>query len=223
MRFLHNQSVGKITAIKLDDTMLPLVTETKFLGIWLDENLSWNVHLSKLITKLKKNIHLLLNHRNYLDTYMLKLIYLAQIQSHLNYCLVLWGSMASCENLNKIKMIQNKCMKMIQPNSMASQTYKELNLLDFTELIDLENKKLGYKISNKLLTTHMLEIIQCDPQNKTLIKKHGFLPKTKSSIYQQSFLYCGLHSLSRLPSELLSSPTIKSSVNKCKKRHNNKA
>ena len=63
---------------------------------------------------------------------------------------------------------------MIQPNTMASHTYKELNLLDLTGLIDLENKNLGYKISKKLLPTHMLEIIHCDPQNKMLIKKHRY-------------------------------------------------
>ena len=90
MRFLHKKSIGKITSIELDDTSLPFVPETKFLGMCLDYNLNWNVHLSKLTTKLKRNIHLLSNHRNFLDTNTLKLIYLAQIQSHLNYCLVLW-------------------------------------------------------------------------------------------------------------------------------------
>ena len=80
-------------------------------------------------------MHLLSNHRNFLDTYTLKLIYLVQIQSHLNYGLVLWGNMACRESLNKIRTIQNKCMKMIQPHRRAHQTYQELKLLDLMELI----------------------------------------------------------------------------------------
>ena len=133
------------------------------------------------------------------------------------------GGMASCDNLNNIRKIQNKCMKMIWPKSLAKNTFKELNLLDLTKLIDLENKKLGYKISKKLLPAHMLEIIQSDSKNKTPMKKHKYnmrnkktpyLPKTKSSVYQCSFLYCGLQSLTKLSPELLSQSNIKSFVNK---------
>ena len=100
---------------------------------------------------------------------------------------------------------------------MVSQTYRDLKLLDLTELIDLENKKLGYKIYNKLLPTRILEIIHSDPQNKTLNKKHRYITrnkdvpyllKTKSTIYQHSFLYCGLKALSKLPAEMLNSSGI---------------
>ena len=34
--------------------MIRFVKETKFLGIWLDENLNWSAHTSKLITRSKK-------------------------------------------------------------------------------------------------------------------------------------------------------------------------
>ena len=67
IRFLHRKSASKITSIKIDNTLLPFVKETKFLGIWLEEKLSWNAHTTKLINKLKKNIHLLSNHRNFLN------------------------------------------------------------------------------------------------------------------------------------------------------------
>ena len=143
MQFLHRKSSGKITSIKIDNTQLPFVKETKFLGIWLDKKLSWNSHTTKLINKLKRNIHLLSNHRNFLDKHTLKLIYLAQIQSHLNYGLILWGNMASCESLNKIKILQNKCMRMIKPKQKVHTTYNELNLLELTELIEMESKKTG--------------------------------------------------------------------------------
>ena len=181
MRFLHKKSVGKIMSIKIDNTMLPFVKEAKFLGIWLDEKLSWNVHSSKLINKLKRNIHLLSNHRNFLDKHTLKLIYLAQTQSHLNYGLILWGNMASCEALNKIRSLQNKCMRMITPKQKVQTTYKDLNLLELTELIKLENKKLGYKIYNNLLPALMLNIIKSDAQSKTLSKKHKYNTRNKKA------------------------------------------
>ena len=39
--------------LKLGDTKLPKVTTTKFLGMWIDQNLNWNEHLSKLKKKSK--------------------------------------------------------------------------------------------------------------------------------------------------------------------------
>ena len=44
--------------------MIPLVHETKFLGIWLDDGLTWVSHLNKVSAKIKRNVHLLRNHRN---------------------------------------------------------------------------------------------------------------------------------------------------------------
>ena len=225
MCFINKNLIGKIISIKLADAALPFVKDTKFLGIWLDENLNWNAHSLKLVNKLKCNIHLLTNHRNFLDSYTLKLIYLAQIQSHLNYGLILWGNMASGETLNKIRKIQDKCLKLLLPSSEVSQTYKDLKLLDLTELINLENKKLGYKIHHKLLPSKMQDIINSDPKNKSLNKKHRYntwnknvpnLPRAKSVIYHHSFLYCGLKALQTLPAVLLQAPNIKNFTKHCK-------
>ena len=217
MQFLHRKSTGQIKSIKIGNTQLPFVRETKFLGIWLDDKLSWKPHIAKLTNKLKRNLNLLANHRNFLDSHTLKLIYLAQIQSHLNYGLILWGNMANLESLNKIITLQNKCMRMIKPNQKAQMTYKELKLLGLIELIELENKKLGYKIHNNLLPVQMLNIIKSDAESKTLNKTHKYetrnkkipyLPKTRNSSYQQSFLYCGVKALCSIPIDVLDLPNI---------------
>ena len=171
MMFKHKNSIGKITGLQIEQVTLPLVREAKFLGIWLDDELSWNCHLSKLSAKIKRNVYLLRNHKNNLDCHTLKLKYLAQIQSHINYGLVLWGGMASSENLNKIRMTLNKCMKILKPNLEPDKTYNELKLLKLDQLIELEYNKLAYKISKCLLPSKMIEIINCDQNNQSLQKQ----------------------------------------------------
>ena len=64
---IFSKKEQKDLAIKLGDIELPRVTTTKFLGMWVDENLSWKDHLSKLKTKLKRNLILLKQGQNYLD------------------------------------------------------------------------------------------------------------------------------------------------------------
>ena len=177
--------------------------------------------MSKLITRLKRNTYLLSNHHNFLDTFTMKLIYHAQIQSHLNYGLILWGNMATCDALNKIKIIQNKCMKMLQSGHTPLQTYKDLRLLDLSQLIDLENNKLAYKIYHKQLPIRMLDIINSDSQNKMLNKNHRYNTRNKASsvMYHQSFLYWELKSTSTLHSDILNSSSIKSMIKTCKQHY----
>ena len=85
----------KDLVIELGDIKLPRVPSTKFLGLWIDENLNWNEHHSKLKTKLKRNLTLLKQGMNYLNSSTKKILYYAQIYSHIAYGLVLWGNMIS--------------------------------------------------------------------------------------------------------------------------------
>ena len=112
------------------------------------------------------------------------------------------------------------------------QTYKDLKLLDLSQLIDLENNKLAYKIYHKQLPTRMLEILNSDSQNKTLNKNHGYntrnkkvpnLPKANSVMYHQSFLYWGLKSMTTLHPDILNLSSIKSMVKMCKNLYHKKS
>ena len=69
--------------------------------------------------------------------------------------------------------------------------------MELSNLIKLENYKLGYKLLNKLLPDKLLMDISCDKNNNPLIKKHGYntrnkkqlnIPKHESSSYHNSFL-----------------------------------
>ena len=49
----------KLKEIKIDGEKIESSEYTKFLGLWIDENLNWNKHTTILINKLKRNLHLL--------------------------------------------------------------------------------------------------------------------------------------------------------------------
>ena len=54
--------------ILLGDIKLPKVKSTKFLGMWIDQSLNWKEHLSKLKTKIKRNLTILQIGNKYLNT-----------------------------------------------------------------------------------------------------------------------------------------------------------
>ena len=101
------------TCIKLGDTELPKVEIVKFLGMWLDQNLTWNEHLSKLKSRIRRNMSMLQVGVNLLDIHSKKILYYAQIYSHLSYGLPLWGNMISTTNMDRIQKLLNKCVRKI--------------------------------------------------------------------------------------------------------------
>ena len=57
--------------IQLNGQDIPQVTSTKFLGVHLDQSLSWNNHISQLHNKLTANKYLLRANKSLLTTKVL--------------------------------------------------------------------------------------------------------------------------------------------------------
>ena len=89
---------------------IPLVTNTRFLGVHLYNELTWNIHLNQLIDKIQTNKQMLSFGINLLDINCLRNIYYGHIHSHLTYAITAWGSMASQSQLNKLSKLQNQCV-----------------------------------------------------------------------------------------------------------------
>ena len=124
--------------LKLGDTKLPKVTTTKFLGMWIDQNLNWNEHLCKLKTKIKRNLTLLKIGKKYLNTHTKKMLYYAQIYSHLSYGLILWGNMISNTQLNTMQKLQNQAIRLVDSNQTNVETsYRTLEILKLNEAIKM--------------------------------------------------------------------------------------
>ena len=75
--------------LQISGYVIPCVDKTKFLGLWLDSDLTWKVHIENLCLRLKRNMYLLKNPKNIFDRSALKMIYHAHIQSHVLYGLLL--------------------------------------------------------------------------------------------------------------------------------------
>ena len=95
--------------IKINDTVLERIGETenekstKFVGIYIDENLTWKHHISHIITKINKNIFLINLLKNHAPIKTRIMAYNALIKSHLEYGCIIWG-----QNASKIKTLIKK-------------------------------------------------------------------------------------------------------------------
>ena len=145
---LFNKKKKKTAKIEItiDKQTLPVVTETKFLGVWLDSDLSWQTHCNKLVNKVLHNTHLLKLCNKVLNLETKRSVYFAHIYSHLSYGCILWGNMISKQNFKKLHKLQNKCISLINNGNSTDNDYKSLNILKVKDLVRLQNIKWGHKI-----------------------------------------------------------------------------
>ena len=85
----------------------------KFLGVIIDDQLSWQEHCNTLYNKLLVNKRLLQNARNLLPLFSLLGVYYAHIYSHIMYGLLVWGTTISKTQQKRLYKVQNACVRII--------------------------------------------------------------------------------------------------------------
>ena len=130
-------------SINIMDVKIPIVQFTKFLGVYLDENLDWKYHSNQVYNKIQSNKQLLNISKNFMDVETLIKIYYAHIHSHLSYGLIVWGSMLNKTSLNDLEHLQKAC---ISPTNIL---FKRNAILKISDMINLELQKFGLKLSRQ--------------------------------------------------------------------------
>ena len=223
--FQKNHKTERIN-LDVSGNQIPSQPFTKFLGMWLDQHLTWFKHIEMLILKLTRNQNLLKLSRNHLTTDTKKMIYHSHLGSHIQYGIILWGNSATKAQINKIQKIQSKSIKYITNKKSTTNSNKELRILTIDQQIELANYKFGYKLINNLLPSRTQAICLEDSKQKSLAKKHNYdtrnkkipnLPSRASSKYLNSFLCKGPRSIELLPKEIRTKPNLTCFVTACKK------
>ena len=77
--------------IVIDGNIIPFTTNTKFLGINIDNNLTWKAHINYITTKISKGVGVLLHLSKEFSYNVLILIYNTILLPYLTYCCITWG------------------------------------------------------------------------------------------------------------------------------------
>ena len=94
-------------SIVIDGNIIPFTTNTKFLGINIDNNLTWKAHIDYITTKISNGVGVLLRFSKELSCNILILIYNSILLPHLTYCCITWGFTYQTF-INKIFTIQKR-------------------------------------------------------------------------------------------------------------------
>ena len=68
------------------------VESTKFLGIYIDSNLTWITHIKHITTKIAKTTGILFKTRHFLPSQTMRTLYYSLIHPYLNYGNITWAN-----------------------------------------------------------------------------------------------------------------------------------
>jgi len=77
--------------VLFEDSVIPYNTETKFLGVHINENMKWITHISYLSSKLNTSLYMIKSLMNITSAHVLRIMYFACFHIHLRYGVTLWG------------------------------------------------------------------------------------------------------------------------------------
>jgi len=109
----------------------------KFLGIHMDETLSWKFHIQKVCSKIASANYFINKAKHFLPKACLSNLYSSLVHSHITYGLILWGSSKS---INQIVKIQKKSIRIIHGkpyNYHTEPLFRHSNILKIQDQYSL--------------------------------------------------------------------------------------
>lgn len=113
------------------DSTLNLNSACKFLGIYIDDKLTWKDQIDYLCSKISSSLYVLVRLAQYLNFESLRTIYFGLVYPFLSYGIVLWGG-ASSVHLNRIFVLQKKAIRIIakvSPRTSCKTYFVDFNIL----------------------------------------------------------------------------------------------
>ncbi len=126
--------------LKLNGITIHESPKIKYLGIIMDDRLTWKHHVFELSKKLNKSTGVIYKMRRLCPQRVLLSIYYSLMHSHLNYGLCVWGN-AIEEYLNKIRLTQKKIIRILNNADYDAHTdplFANLKVLKLNDMYKLQ-------------------------------------------------------------------------------------
>ena len=145
-----NRNPFKNIEIKINGEVLKEVDSAKYLGVYMDNKLKWNVHINNIKLRLSKGISMLAKIRHYVPESVRRSLYFTFVNSHTGYNILNWGTAPS----SSIDIISAKTRKAIRLISFAGKDepalplFKKHLILPLEKDLELKQATFMWKVEN---------------------------------------------------------------------------
>jgi exonuclease III len=190
-----NLNVMKFPVV-YENKQISNVQSIRFLGVIIDNKLSWQCHVDHMIPKLNKVVYLIRVLKSFLTFESLKMMYFTLFHSIIAYGIIFWGVSSHSKKIFKIQKRVLRIMANVDRRSSCRTIFKKVNILPLqsqyiysTLMFIVKNKEL-FKINSEFHTLN------------TRTKHDLHMPAAKLTIYQRGTCYSGIKMFNHLPQTL---------------------
>ena len=212
------KKLTELVILKFGRKKITRASHLKFLGVLLDETLSWRSHLVELSRRLARSVSIFYKLRHYVPLDTLISIYYALFYPFLTYGIVVWG--ATYENLLKPVLIsQKKVIRAItfsQPTSHSSPLFADLKILKLGDIYQLHISSFAFECLHDIAPAQFKDffrsISSIHSYNTRGATRGDFFLVRKNTLQYgiRSISYNGVRIWNNIPSETRNSTSVTS-------------
>ena len=179
----HDQDVSA----NIGGQQIQCCKSVKLLGVYIDNNLDFNEHVSNICKKVSNKLHALRRVSNLMNKDKLRIIMKSFIESQFGYCPLIWMFHSRSLN-NRINILHEKALRLVYSDNKLS--FQELLILDNSFTIHHRNlQRLAtemFKVKNDLSPKFMINVFPMSTNPYNLREAPDFKISNIRSVYNGS-------------------------------------
>ena len=157
----RRRHISSDLSLRINDTRIQQVESSPYLGVTLDQNLTFHFHIENTIKKASRSLGALKRASYLIPQNTCITMYNALVLPHLDYCVTVWASVGDTQ-IQRIQKIQNRGMRIILqcgPRTHIHDMLSKLKWLSVKQRIRFMTCVLVYKIRNSLTPNYLTDTI----------------------------------------------------------------
>jgi len=122
--------------IYINGKAIKQVSHTRFLGIIIDEKLSWKIQINSVCNKISKNIGIIRKVKTLISRNILMTLYYSLIYPYLTYCNIIWASTYTT-SIKPLYLLQKRFVRIAGNVTFKAHTTSLFNDLNVMTVFDI--------------------------------------------------------------------------------------
>lgn len=190
--------------------------KTKYLGVNISNDMSWNTHISHVCRKLGHGIQVLRRLKTFISIDDLVNVYKTVLQPHIDYCLTIWG-FAPQYQIKRVQVLQNKIFRMIVGDYSWETSPRDIlryfNIPNVIQRRDYFNGLQVFKCLHDLSPNYMSDMLHSTKDFNMYSTRNSttnmlYVPRPRVEIFKESFQYNGPLNYNTIPNDVKESQTL---------------
>ena len=190
--------------ISINGQRIKQVPKYKYLGVIMDDSLSWKDHVQHILMKASARLGMLRRLRNDISIHTANIVYKSYILPILDYCDTVWN----CCNVGdeeKLEKIQRRVARVVMKVGCSHDALNDLRWETLKNRREQHVFKLVKKCVNGTIPQFLANYFSFNREVKVRTTRQSnllYLPKVRTEMPKKSFYYNGVQVFNRLCNSL---------------------